>query len=180
MATTVRFGYAVRLGVGVLLSALGAACTDDSVIETVPIDPQTMAAEVADVLNRYLIAEATVDRDEFLAAFAEDARFAWLEDGDIRYRTPMEFRNDQAARPDNTEILTRLEDIAVVPVGIDAAHAWARYTTTETEGDGTFTYEGAVSFVLERSGATWRIVGVHRSNVPQLIEGLEPEGLTGK
>lgn len=139
-------------------------------IERVTADP-AMVRDVTAALNRYVDAVSTMDGPAIRSAFVPDDRFAWLEEGGVRFRSPDELLADLEARPSPTTVETELSGIEVVPVGDDAAHAWAEFMTSISEGEGTYTYQGVISFVLERRRREgWRVVGVHTSEVPPLLD----------
>jgi hypothetical protein len=94
-------------------------------------------------------------------------RLAWIEDGQVRYRSAQEVLSSLLAFPAGTPIHTQTSDLEVVPIGERGAHAWTRFETTVGEGEGAFSFRGIVSFVLERTGGSWRIVGGHTSSPRQ-------------
>lgn len=145
---------------------------DDSAgvpVQRVVPDP-AMVRDVTAALQAWVDAVSAMDGPALRAGSIADDRFAWLEAGGVRFRSADDLLADLEARPAPTTVETELSGIEVVPVGRDAAHAWAEFMTSISEGAGTYTYEGVKSFVLERRDGAWRVVAVHTSEVPPLLE----------
>ncbi len=134
-----------------------------------PADPDARSradptAEVAALLDRYLSAIEARDTAEIRAVYADDGRFVWIEEGEVRYRSPDGVLVGLASFPRGTAIRTELTGLTVVPLGRSAAHAWAGFTTSVGEGSGAYSFGGAISFLTERIDGSWRIVGGHTSS----------------
>ena len=121
------------------------------------------AAEVGAVLLHYLEAVERRDTAALRALYAADGRFVWIEDGAVRYRSADDVLAGLAAFPAGTPLRTVVGEVEVAPVAGGGVHAWTPFTTRVGEGEGAFTFRGMLSFVLERDGEGWRIVGGHTS-----------------
>lgn len=141
--------------------ALVTACAATS-----PSKPpqQVVKAEVAAFLDHYLKAIGARDESAIRASYVVDDRFAWIEEGRVRYRTATEVLAGLATLPTGTPIRTELKDLTVVTVGQTGAHAWASFSTTIGSPPSGFTFGGAISMVLEKDSGAWRIVGGHSSS----------------
>lgn len=143
------------------LLTLSAACASPDPGASSGAD---MANEVASFLDEYLAAIDARDSDVIGRAYLDDGRFVWIEDGEVRYRNADEILASLGTFPAGSAIRTELSDLAVVPVGGTGAHAWATFSTTVGTGPGSFSFGGAISFVLEREGGSWKLVGGHTSS----------------
>jgi len=120
--------------------------------------------EVAAFLEAYLAAIDARDADFLGRAYVEDGRFVWIEDGEVRYRSAGEILESLDAFPAGAAIRTELSELVVVPLGEIGAHAWATFRTTVGTGPGSFSFGGAISFVLEREEGSWKLAGGHTSS----------------
>lgn len=143
-----------------LASAAALAC--DAPPSARPDAGEDLQAQVRGTIERYVHGVETRDTTAIRAAFVQDGRLAWLEGGEVRYRSVDAMLASLAGFPADAAVRTRLDDLTIVPVGSDGAHAWARFETT-VSGPGGFSFEGALSLVLERTADGWRIVGGHTS-----------------
>jgi len=143
------------------LLILSAACTSPDPNSSSGVDP---ANEVASFLNEYLAAIDARDSDIIGRAYVDDGRFVWIEDGEVRYRSADEILANLGSFPASSAIRTELSDLVVVPLGGAGAHAWATFSTTVGTGPGSFSFGGAISFVLERENGSWKLVGGHTSS----------------
>jgi hypothetical protein len=123
-----------------------------------------LKGEIAAFLEQYLAAISSRDAEKIRSTYVTDGRFVWIEDGKVRYRQVDEVLASLAAFPVGSPIRTEFTDITAVPVGDSAAHAWATFKTTIGEGSHAFSFGGAISFALERTGNSWKIVGGHTSS----------------
>lgn len=153
-------GARVSLTLGALL-ILVCACTPRDPDPPPSVDP---AEEVAAFLEEYLAAIDARDTTTIGRAYVADDRFVWIEDGEVRYRNREEILASLAALPGGSSIRTELSGLTVVPLGVNGAHAWATFTTTIGTGPGSFSFGGAISFVLENVDGSWQLVGGHTSS----------------
>ena len=63
----------------------------------------------------------------------------------------------------------------VASVGSNAARAWASFKTTIGDGPRAVSFEGVMSFALERDGGVWKILGGHTST-PLARRCMAPNG----
>lgn len=147
--------------IAMIAAALLVACAP---LQQAPAPLPRVTEQVATFLNDYLSAIGSRDAAKIRAAYVEDDRFVWIEDGKVRYRKGDEVLAGLAMFPAGSTIRTELIDLTVVPIGQSAAHAWATFRTSVGEGPSGFAFGGAISFTLERHGASWKIVGGHTSS----------------
>lgn len=126
--------------------------------------PVVSEQEVSAFLSDYLDAIGSRDAARIRAALVSGDRLAWIEEGKVTYRSADEVIAGLAAFPAGSAIRTELTDLNVAPVGQSGAHAWASFRTTVGEGASGFSFGGAISFMLERDGKSWKIVGGHTSS----------------
>lgn len=143
----------------ILLVTLTASC--DSAPPRAPL--ADLRSEVSAVVGRYAAAVEARDSATLREVFVDDDRLVWLEQGEVRYRSVDDMLSSLASFPPETSLVTRLEGLEVVPAGTSSAHAWARFETTVGEGPESFSFDGVLSLVLERTERGWRVVGGHRS-----------------
>jgi hypothetical protein len=115
-------------------------------------------------LSRYLKAIEARDESTIRDSYSASERFAWIEDGKVRYRNADEVLAGLKSIPATTPIRTTLTDLVVVPLGSNAAHARATFATTMGTPPSTFSFGGAITFALEFQGGSWRIVAGHTSS----------------
>jgi hypothetical protein len=138
----------------------GCAAPQQRAPEPAAVDTSTVSA----FLTEYIKAVEARDENAIRDAYATSDRFAWLEDGKVRYRSADEVLAGLRSIPAATPIRTTLTDLVVVPVGVNAAHARATFTTTIGAPPSAFTIGGAITFVLESHTGTWKIVAGHTSS----------------
>ena len=138
-----------------------AACAATSPREP---PPQDLKVEVTTFIERYLKAIEARNESAIRGSYVADDRFAWIEEGRVRYRTSSEVIAGLATLPVGTPIRTELKDLTVARVGQTGAHAWASFATTIGSPPSGFTFGGAISMTLEKEGGAWRIVGGHSSS----------------
>jgi ketosteroid isomerase-like protein len=149
------------------VSVWSALIATSLLIACAPLQPAPLAGledEVSAFLTGYLEAIEARDAARIREAYVADERFAWIEDGKVRYRRVEDVLSSLATFPVDSPIRTELTELSVVSVGPVAAHAWALFKTTVGEGAKAFAFGGAISFVLERDGKRWRIVSGHSSS----------------
>ena len=115
----------------------------------------------------YLLALETRDVALLRTLCAEGGRFQWIEDGEVRCRSPDDVLAGLAALPSDAAIRTEYGDREVAPAGDSGARVSTRFRTVIGEGPGAFEFGGMMTMVLERSPSGWRIVGGHTSSARQ-------------
>lgn len=128
------------------------------------LDERTLVAQIHQTLERYGLAVSQGDAAGLRDMYVLDGRFTWIEDGEVRYRSPEEVLEALASLGPDMPVVTDFGEIGTALVRDVAAHAWVPFTTTIGEGAGAFQFSGMLSFVLERNGDQWRIVGGHTSS----------------
>jgi ketosteroid isomerase-like protein len=155
----------ILVGLVILFASTACASPDPEAGTGSATQPSPeMTAEVAAFLDAYLSAIDARDADFIRGAYVDDGRFVWIEDGEVRYRGAEEILASLNAFPAGGAIRTELSGLEVVALGGNGAHAWATFTTTVGSGPGSFSFGGAISFVLERAGDSWRLAGGHTSS----------------
>ena len=144
---------------------LTAGCGERTADMAATRSPATPAASVEQFLETYVEAVSTLDTAALRGMYAGPERFAWIEEGAVRYRSADEVLESLAAFTSGATIETELGDVDVVRLSGGGAHAWASFTTTVGGEGGGYSFGGLMSFVLEPSDtdAGWRIVGGHVS-----------------
>lgn len=126
------------------------------------VQGQSIESEVGGFLERYVEALDARDVERIRASIVSDGRFAWVEDGEVRYRSADDLLTSLAQFPAG-RIQTVLSGLTVASVGDSAAHAWTQFRTRVGEGPSSFEFSGAISFVLEKEDGSWKLVGGHTS-----------------
>jgi len=121
--------------------------------------------DVAEFLDSYIEAVALRDTAQLRRMYVDAGRFAWIEDGEVRYRSPDRvFESLLTSFPASATIQTELEDLEFVVLSGGGVHAWSPFTTSVTSEEVSFSFAGLMSFLLEPEGDAWRIVGGHVSS----------------
>ncbi len=151
------------IAVGIALGTV--ACGDGE--ETVPPPSESVTdvvgAEVETFLDSYRLAMETRDTTRLRAFYVDDGRFEWIEDGEVRYRSPEEIFDALAALPANGMIRTEYLDTQISTFGDAGARVSGGFHTVFGEGDSAFEFGGMMSLVLEEGPTGWQIVGGHTS-----------------
>ena len=125
--------------------------------------PADTVAEVTAFLDSY---RAALDGRDTLALpsfYVDDDRFAWLEDGEVRYRSAAQVAASLSALPEGMSVRTAYDETVVRSVGADGATATMQFLTQIGEGPSAFEFGGVISMTLERGPDGWRIVTGHTS-----------------
>ncbi len=123
--------------------------------------------EVASFLESYLWALETRDVALLQTLYADDGRFEWIEDGEIRYRSSGDVLAGLAAFPSDAAIHTEYTGREIVPVGDAGARVSMAFRTVIGEGPSAFQFGGMMTMVLDKGPTGWRIVGGHTSSARQ-------------
>ena len=99
--------------------------------------------------------------------YADDGRFEWIEDGEIRYRSSDDVLAGLAAFPSDAAIHTEYTGREIVPVGDAGARVSMAFRTVIGEGPSAFEFGGMMTMVLDKGPTGWRIVGGHTSSARQ-------------
>ena len=98
------------------------------------------------------------------AFVADDSRFRWYEDGVIRYRTPTDLREALQAIAAYGHIRVRADEPNVIVLSPD--NVWLSTMTSTEIGPGdsvAFAFEAAVTLVMIRTTAGWKMLAGHSS-----------------
>lgn len=144
---------------GVVLGILGCQVVEESNQSTAA----AVSGEVENFLDSYRQAIEARDASALKKMYVEDDRFAWIEDGEVRYRSPEDILTGLAGLSSDVVIQTEYQDVEVSPVGNDGARAVMGFRTVIGEGPSAYRFGGIVSIVLEKSPSGWRIVSGHTS-----------------
>ncbi len=119
--------------------------------------------EVEAFLESYRLAIETRDTTLLRTFYADDDRFEWIEDGEVRYRSPDDVLAALTALPADAVIHTEYERVEVAQFGDAGASVAMRFQTLMGEGPSAYEFGGMITIVLERGPAGWQIVGGHTS-----------------
>lgn len=126
------------------LSATHISAMRDSVQETLGLFRRYSAASQWDSLSRL---------------YVDDARFRWVENGMVRYRSAAEIHQALAALPPNTRIESTYQDTEIIPIAPGIASVVTRFQTRIAD----FSFGGAITMMLIHRDDGWRILGGHTS-----------------
>jgi len=135
--------------------------------EAAPALSDRVEEEVATFLGSYLTAVETRDVALLRTLYADDGRFQWIEDGEVRYRSPDDVLAGLTALPIDAAIRTEYDGRGIARVGNSGARVSTRFHPVIGEGPGAFECGGMMTMVLERGPTDWRIVGGHTSSARQ-------------
>ena len=122
---------------------------------------------VAGFLDSYLLAIETRDAALLHDMYIADGRFEWIEDGEIRYRSPDDVLAGLASLPANAAIRTEYDGREITRVGEAGARVSMRFRTVIGEGSSAFEFGGMMTIVLENGPTGWRVIGGHTSSARQ-------------
>ncbi len=120
--------------------------------------------EVERFLDSYRLAVETRDGPLLRTMYVDDGRFEWIEDGEVRYRSPNEVLAALATLPNDAVMRTEYTGVEVVPVGDTGARVTFQFQTVFGQGPSVFEFGGMSSLVVEKTPTGWRIVGGHTSS----------------
>jgi ketosteroid isomerase-like protein len=120
-----------------------------------------------------------INRRDFAAAsrfYASDSSFRWIEDGQLRYRTPAEVRAAmQAMTPLYRDIALTLTDVRVTPLSAGVAAVTTEFTQKMTDTLGAVDgYAGAISMTMIDGPSGWRFLVGHTSSMVPAPTGPPP------
>ena len=128
-----------------------------------PIEPGVEA-----LLADYRQAIDARDAGALRACFVGDDRFAWHEDGSLRYATVDALVAASTQQPPAMAFETAYSDTHIVPLGDAHASVRTGFATKVKNGEATvFEFAGLMTVLVERRGGTWRIVSGHSSSHKQ-------------
>lgn len=146
--------------------SLAAACAPLAPGASPPAAADGAAIEkgVADLLRDWSAAGAEGRWEDLKALYADDPSFYWVEQGRIAYSgyASVAAGVDQAAAM-AAVISSSVDDIAVTPLGADAATFRAQATIAVSAAEFSFDFEGAFTGVAVRRDGRWRFLNGHLS-----------------
>lgn len=140
------------------------ACADGGGVSgNAPIDDSSKPS-----IEKFLAAyhDAIDDRDAatLRASFVSDNRFAWHEDGSLRYPTVDALIEALTQQPSGMNFETKYADTAIVPLDGPIASVRTDFTTTVRNGETkVFEFGGVITMLLTRHDESWQIVSGHTS-----------------
>ena len=141
------------------------SCTVLGCIESGPRPSGDVEDQVGRFLESYRMAGADRDTAMLRTMYVDDGRFEWIEDGQVRYRSPDDVIAALASLPGDMSMSTEYDGIAVTLVGSTGARASMNFQTEMGEGSSAFQFGGMISLLLEQDPSGWRIVAGHTSTV---------------
>ncbi len=145
--------------VGIVLGVLGCGNLE----ETGQPLTDGVEDEVERFLESYRLAIETRDAALLRTLYVNDGRFEWIEDGEVRYRSPDAVIAGLAKLPSDAVVRTEYDRTEVATVGDAGARVSTGFRTVIGEGPSAFEFGGMISFVLEKGPTGWRIEGGHTS-----------------
>jgi len=123
----------------------------------------TLEREVNEFLREYLATLEAKDSDRIPALYAADDRFAWYTDGKLAYQSADEVLRGMAYYGD-IKFKTSLSATRIVPLTETLVSVRTAFETQLTLPDAQPSgYSGAITMLLEKTDARWRIVLGHTS-----------------
>ncbi len=125
--------------------------------------PDALDAEVKAFLKRWNAAIAEGNANAVRSAYADSPRFAWHEDGTLRYRSREEIVASLASFPPGTRVETELSSIDARPLADPYVHVSAAFRTRIAMPSGPFAFSGVFTATLERTADGLIFVDGHTS-----------------
>jgi ketosteroid isomerase-like protein len=166
-----KMGWLGRATIGSLLVAALVGCNAPQVEPLNGEQRQAIESEVAAFLLHYREAFNARDTEAIAGLYVTDERFALYEDGTLRYPEPQAILDALASFPAGMSMTTEGSIAEITPLTAELATASTTYRTQMTmPGGASFTVEGVMTALLERSPDGWRLVQAHTSSVRQRQE----------
>lgn len=143
----------------VALTALLAACAPMDAARS----PDALQVEVQAFLQRWNTAIAEGNASAVRSAYSDSPRFAWHEDGALRYRSREEIVASLGSFPPGTRVTTELSEIAARELAHPHVHVSAAFRTRLTMPSGPFAFSGVFTATLERTAEGFVFVDGHTS-----------------
>lgn len=113
--------------------------------------PESLEAEVKAFLQRWNTAIAEGNANAVRSAYSDSPRFAWHEDGALRYRSREEIVASLASFPPGTRIATELSEITARALSPSHVHVSAAFRTRIAMPSRPFAFSGVFTATLERT-----------------------------
>ena len=146
----------------VLVTSAGCARAPETLSDA---HATAMRDSVQALLAEFTTRFAAKEWDSVGRFYAEDARFRWVEDGVVRYRSAAEVRRALAAVPASMRIKTTYRDTEVLPLAPGLASVVTQFQTSFADSAGRgFTFGGAITMTLVHLQDGWKFLGGHTSS----------------
>lgn len=146
------------------LAALGTGC-EDRRSRHPAANHAHVEGDVRALLNRWIQSFESREETAVRSVLADDERFVWLEDGEVRYQSADDVVSALASFPPGLQLSHELTSVRIVPMS-DAA-AWAQLaTTTEIrQGERVLSeFTGVILMLIQHDHGEWRIIAAHTSS----------------
>ncbi len=122
--------------------------------------------EVQAFLDRYVALLENGEWDSVGTLYADDPRFEWLEDGELRYPTTSMVREALRGAGELLEGGSfQRSDVEIVVLGPNAAHVTSRFSQVYRDTSGAeFPFDGVFSAVVIETEDGWRFLRGHTSS----------------
>jgi hypothetical protein len=150
----------LRLAASLALTVGLAGCAGPPVaVES----PDSLLDGVRSFLQRWNAAIAEGNANAVRSAYSDHPRFAWHEDGALRYRSREEIVASLASFPPGTRVQTELSEITVRALASPYVHVSAAFRTRIAMPAGPFAFSGVFTATLERTADGFVFVDGHTS-----------------
>lgn len=124
-----------------------------------------MRDSVHQTLTRFRHYSATRQWDSLVTLYANDARFRWVENGVVRYRSPSLIKEALSTLSSGMRIETTYDDTEIIPIEPGIASVVTLFRTRFVTSAGPqFEFGGAITMTLIHQADGWRILGGHTSS----------------
>jgi hypothetical protein len=108
-----------------------------------------MQDSVRETLSLFRRHQSTSQWDSLSRLYADDARFRWVENGVVRYRSAADVRQALARLASAMRIETTYQDTEILPIAPGLASVVTRFQTRFGDpAAGGFTFGGAITMTL--------------------------------
>jgi hypothetical protein len=139
------------------------------------VDAAAVRADVTSLVQRWSDAGEAGDWAAVADTYADAEGFAWIEQGEVRYPSRAAIvAGLEEARAANLRITNDVSDIAVTPLGADAAAYSANYRLVVASEAFSFESRGVLSGVAIRQADGWRFLQGSFSEAPTPETNTDP------
>lgn len=127
-------------------------------------NPAPLEVDVRALLDRWIQSFESRDEAAVRSVLADDERFVWLEDGEVRYQSANDVVAALASFPPGMQFSHELTSVRIVPMSDSAAWAQLGTTTVIRQGERAVSdFTGVVLILAQRDNGEWRIIAAHTS-----------------
>ena len=101
--------------------------------------------------------------DSLAAKYAPDSSFRWVENGEVRYRSPEEIRTALARVSATMRIETSYRDTEIFPLAPVIPSVLTHFETRFVDSTTSFSFGSAMTMVVMHRAGGWKIVSGHGS-----------------